>query len=106
MRISDWSSDVCSSDLGGALHHLPRAPARAPIMDVRAARLHRIGNAEGAGQALRHRAVGEEEAGVDDVDGLLRMEAPDQRQDGADHAVDVEAEIGRASWRARVCKYV
>src|SRR3546814_6571123 len=39
--------------VGGALHHLPRAPARAPIMDVRAARLHRLGNAEGAGQALR-----------------------------------------------------
>src|SRR3546814_20032276 len=28
MRISDWSSDVCSSDLGGPVHfkHTPNAP--------------------------------------------------------------------------------
>src|SRR3546814_14496585 len=29
MRISDWSSDVCSSDLtGGLVHFIPRKPTR------------------------------------------------------------------------------
>ena len=65
-------------------------------MDVGAPRLHRIGNAESAGKALRHRAVREEEAGVDDVEGLLRMEVRDNRKDGEGLSVDVEpaAEVG------------
>src|SRR3546814_9840006 len=36
MRISDWSSDVCSSDLP-ALHRRPRQPTVEPALDVREA---------------------------------------------------------------------
>src|SRR3546814_2538828 len=36
MRISDWSSDVCSSDLDGAAYHLVVPADRAPLPKVRA----------------------------------------------------------------------
>src|SRR3546814_13583110 len=47
MRISDWSSDVCSSDLGGAIHHPIPPPARTVRGPARrrGRRLRRGGNA-------------------------------------------------------------
>src|SRR3546814_7694682 len=47
MRISDWSSDVCSSDLGTALEaeqsrNLPQAPSRRLRSAIRRPR-HRLG---------------------------------------------------------------
>src|SRR3546814_13244944 len=32
MRISDWSSDVCSSDLDEEQQHLPKNASRCPIL--------------------------------------------------------------------------
>src|SRR3546814_20098875 len=49
MRISDWSSDVCSSDLAGGrlagrlVDHVP-PPARTPARDPRRTRLDRTGS--------------------------------------------------------------
>ncbi len=60
-------------------------------MDVGAACLDRIGDAERARQALRDGAIGEEEAGVDDVEGLLFMQMAHQRQDRAGHTADIVA---------------
>src|SRR3546814_11754600 len=104
MRISDWSSDVCSSDLAlyrGVLEddlerrgHLFLARAAADVEEVR-----------------REFAV--------ELDDVHRR----HRQTGTiDHATDVAVEldvgevifrrlylgreIGRASWRERVCQYV
>src|SRR3546814_16423790 len=98
MRISDWSSDVCSSDLRRLkgeerlrLHRLQRRDAleageedrgnRLVAMDVHrpvdAAFIHRIPHAQHLGAALRRRIV--------------------------PFAVE---EIGRASCRERVCQYV
>src|SRR3546814_7152331 len=34
MRISDWSSDVCSSDLAAALERVEHAPDRAQALEV------------------------------------------------------------------------
>src|SRR3546814_998055 len=58
MRISDWSSDVCSSDLAGALDDLPqgRAPAAPPVDRGRVSAggaLHAVGLRRGVDAALR-----------------------------------------------------
>src|SRR3546814_10000477 len=77
MRISDWSSDVCSSDLADGDRLLPRHSCRAADLAVVA--LH-AGLAQGGG-------------------GAHRRSAPTAAAAGAD-------QIGRASCRARVCPYV
>src|SRR3546814_5601503 len=48
MRISDWSSDVCSSDLSAPQHtggwvtwHLPRRPGARPLAAIAAGRTER-----------------------------------------------------------------
>src|SRR3546814_20082921 len=76
MRISDWSSDVCSSDLialtvVSATGHLLR-------------------------QEGRHLREGDQQADHDHHDDEERQRRPRQ----------VEQEIGRASCRERVCQYV
>src|SRR3546814_8488493 len=83
MRISDWSSDVCSSDLLAARsrHPLCRAliaacPDAEPAGDVE----------EMPGAGLRRRTTA----------GEWRL----------GHARFAGAEIGRASCRERVCQYV
>src|SRR3546814_9955950 len=81
MRISDWSSDVCSSDLGGRLaghlgaHHRPERMAGAHRQDP---------GSRGLSAAVR-------------LPALARCLAP--------QVPDTE-EIGRASCRERVCQYV
>src|SRR3546814_1738088 len=80
MRISDWSSDVCSSDLGSGVGstagNAPDACARRGVDDHTAALAHH----------LRQLVLHADESAAQ---------------------VDVEnAEIGRASCRERVCQYV
>ena len=75
----------------GLAHQLARARLRPPIMDVGAARLDRIGDAQRPGEAAGDRAVGKEEAGVDDVEGLFGVQAAHQQQDGAGHGADIGA---------------
>src|SRR3546814_5763491 len=87
MRISDWSSDVCSSDLLDQLVVLDEVQGLLQRVLDRRAELDRVVLARGAhvGQRL----------GLDDVDGevvVLR--------------VDADQQIGRASCRERVCQYV
>src|SRR3546814_13416794 len=54
MRISDWSSDVCSSDLGAA--RAPTAPASCPSPPTRRAR---HGRGAAPPRAARYRAFSE-----------------------------------------------
>src|SRR3546814_21083115 len=79
MRISDWSSDVCSSDLpqrvGDGEDVLVAAPAQIDDDDL----------------VLRH-------AGHDLFRRRQRMARFKRR--------DNPLKIGRASWRERVCQYV
>src|SRR3546814_1782970 len=77
MRISDWSSDVCSSDLEVAEAEDGRA----------------VGD-NGDEIALGRIVIGGGRIGGDGADG-----------DGDAGGVS-EAQIGRASWRERVCQYV
>src|SRR3546814_4769492 len=76
VRISDWSSDVCSSDLRGGQDRTRAPPAGR-------------GSARGRGDQLREPQVGAADGG--------------QRRGHGGHSAQ---EIGRASCRERVCQYV
>src|SRR3546814_20481809 len=101
MRISDWSSDVCSSDLG------PVDDTQAMAANVAA--LWRSGRAAAIGAAARSHVVARyswtrtfERLLGEIYPAALRhaaMRAPDPR-------LEVRREIGRASCRERVCQYV
>src|SRR3546814_9808755 len=83
VRVSDWSSDVCSSDLGCG--------------DASAA------GAEQVGAGAEHAAAGQRQCRERQVpDGLQQGLDADQAQ----HEVAFAHQIGRASCRERVCQYV
>src|SRR3546814_5569532 len=94
MRISDWSSDVCSSDLLAARQRARALPA--PLGQHREPdeeRLERPLVAAAPDQA-QAQVLGDGEAG-EDLASLRRV--------GDAEARDVQT--GRASCRERVCKY-
>src|SRR3546814_20206585 len=102
MRISDWSSDVCSSDLArsGAvtrddLGERHMAEARAPARRVFAA-LQR-GSIGDRGIGLQPCAQRRQLRPADTLRDLVEMQ-PARASD--------EPQIGRASWWERVCQYV
>src|SRR3546814_3121291 len=74
MRISDWSSDVCSSDLRGGPDHVVAQGVTTPTAQRILMRFERC------------------------LETLLVAEAQLQRR--------LQAQIGRASCRERVCQYV
>src|SRR3546814_3454899 len=90
MRISDWSSDVCASDLRARVRPRPRNER-----DRRSDRRDRAPPSTGetllAPPGARHGPA-------------LLVPAP--RLVAAHHRADVLAEIGRASCRERVGQYV
>src|SRR3546814_19549313 len=88
MRISDWSSDVCSSDLEQRIR--------------RRQQLHEIA---GAAFGARVRVVLQ---GIGVGAGVLRDRRHAEARLGQDEGAVAAAgagEIGRATWRARVCQY-
>src|SRR3546814_1944881 len=101
MRISDWSSDVCSSDLVLAFEHLhddrPRDHELDEVVEEWALLMDRI---EALGLLARHLDA---LRGDDAQAGIL-----EHRGDGAGQvaARGIGLEIGRASGRERVCQYV
>src|SRR3546814_8966896 len=107
MRISDWSSDVCSSDL---IDHPANAVDQADVEEAElAAALDRVvlvgQRATGAGAA-------DERARAQHVGILVRLEdhgiggaAPHQPAAAAQRHRPVD-HIGRASVRERVCQYI
>src|SRR3546814_14832014 len=102
MRISDWSSDVCSSDLSVSLYvdgvYAGRSrQAQAPFFDLE--RVEVLRGPQGAlfGKNTAAGAVSVVSAG------------PTSTPEGAFTALynfDHKGKIGRASCRARVCQYV
>src|SRR3546814_2976862 len=106
MRIRDWSSDVCSSDLADVRAPTPTAAAEMAV-PVRAELQAQLATWNGRiiGAANRQQALcGERLAAL--ARHLPRREAlyAPQRQ-RLDDAGD-RLEIGRASCRERVCPYV
>src|SRR3546814_20588672 len=99
MRISDWSSDVCSSDLAmlaeGEARHLDLVAAHPVAVAADRIDLTIMGEgAEGLGQPPLRKGVGRI-ALVKDCDPAFEQLVR-----------EVGIEIGRASCRERVCKYV
>src|SRR3546814_14257258 len=103
MRISDWSSDVCSSDLPGSAAKAPNEFSRIVTPDrLGAPKLvesFEASPAERAAVARRLELLAVDrlaaELTVTNVGGrLFRVEGPWEA-----------AEIGRASCRERVCQY-
>src|SRR3546814_13631064 len=101
MRISDWSSDVCSSDLVEVVAETAaRQPrTRYPDLEQIADRRRRADDAVG----LIVTAIGRAQLDLDRV-GQPLGHVFDR---AADRVAAVErAQIGRASCRERVCQYV
>src|SRR3546814_10831489 len=99
MRIRDWSSDVCSSDLAGELDL--GQPLGGGDVAVQA------GGDEAGGEAVLEREGLAVHAHRDQripVEGGLDGEAAGVAVDGA--ADELVGEIGRESWRERVCPEV
>src|SRR3546814_1796301 len=103
MRISDWSSDVCSSDLK-ELRRYDRAAVDGSYLDMAIVRAisERIGAMSQAERAA-HPCIGPERAdlviaGCAILSALCRL-WPAERLRVADRG-----QIGRASCRARVCQ--
>src|SRR3546814_5329589 len=83
LRISDWSSDVCSSDLNVRYRRKPVAPSRLHL-SVKPWK----GRASGGVNGIRH--------------GMTSNEGPF----AAIWSRAYPLQIGRASCRERVCQYV
>src|SRR3546814_2691283 len=107
MRISDWSSDVCSSDLvvsrspqmalGGQRRHALLQLLEGPGLDLaHALAAHAIFLA----QLLQSQRIVAQAALAQDM-----PLAVGELVHGLDHE-DAAVEIGRASGRERVCRYV
>src|SRR3546814_2247970 len=98
MRISDWSSDVCSSDL--VLVWGFARPAVAAFIDLESrhrAAIEREGRVKAKVQLLGRTPAKSVAAAIDAV-------AIDQYL--AQSAGEIGLKIGTASWRERVCQYV
>src|SRR3546814_1330886 len=88
MRISDWSSDVCSSDL-----MFENAKKQAPCI-IFIDEIDAVGRQRGAGLG----------GGNDEREQTLNQLLVEM--DGFETGQGVLVEIGRASCRERVCQYV
>src|SRR3546814_8065057 len=95
MRISDWSSDVCSSDLTACLHV---APLLTRVADNLAQIGFRLGGQHIAGA----------QAGPSLFSSSSRMVSIPLAELSADKPASIRwpSKIGRASCRERVCQYV
>src|SRR3546814_11826076 len=111
MRISDWSSDVCSSDLEGVLARddllgkaedtrpvIPRLFAHPLVVEADDVRVRAVINREGDALAL---ALIEQRGELQDV-----ADRGPAKTIQALVVVPHDAQIGRASCRERVCPYV
>src|SRR3546814_8924618 len=96
MRISDWSSDVCSSDLAAVAE---RGQRRAGVEQPR--RLQLLDTREGV-EGFQAEVVEEGLGGAPGDRAARRLAATL----GPDQAEPHKRKIGRESWRERVCQYV
>src|SRR3546814_17902497 len=101
MRISDWSSDVCSSDLADAV-----VQRLAVLLEDRFRRSDLIARLFGASFAVLLPGAGHRNARLLAENLRAAVEA-DEGADGSQPRITVSvglAEIGRASGRVRVCR--
>src|SRR3546814_13004238 len=108
MRISDWSSDVCSSDLIDAVER-PVAPDATPrrrlvereLLALRG-KPERVLDTANSIQKLGRQPIGEE------LEGKVRERVAERRYFPVEDRGDARLarKIGSASCRERVCQYV
>src|SRR3546814_14184448 len=107
MRISDWSSDVCSSDLGGFASFKGNPVSLPPgwTSDGLFRRLARASGKDWSKATVSSAPVWPDGSAV--YSGQLRSLAP-ARLGGTRYGFRTPGgrEIGRASCRERVCQYV
>src|SRR3546814_11207502 len=107
MRISDWSSDVCSSDLNALDPQTGTSRARAVLPNPDGhftpglfARVQLLGSGRYAATLLDERAIGTDQSkkfvSVVDAKGTVQYRAVTL---GGEHA----GQLGRAACRGRVC---
>src|SRR3546814_7506571 len=99
MRISDWSSDVCSSDLGAGREY---RLSNALLLEHQGRKRERPGRR----QQLLYITVEGGFAGAQRVGTMREMPALVDRLAKGQHVAAAQAKIGRASCRERVCPYV
>src|SRR3546814_17161230 len=109
MRISDWSSDVCSSDLTAApalaacnFFLFTQFLGNAVALAFRFASAHH----NGAVMLLRARVLAINDQCLDSLWRLCERRAAHEGRDGDGKQCQKFLEIGRASCRERVCQYV
>src|SRR3546814_4889815 len=105
MRISDWSSDVCSSDLTAFAHRMERGGRLFRF----AHHLHLERDSEGHVTGVAATVEDLEEASVErrassHFDQLTRLANAASFRNWVSHRLG--GQIGRASCRERVCQYV
>src|SRR3546814_20448522 len=108
MRISDWSSDVCSSDLCGIrFARLAKQQQHNRSLSALRREFEAFGARQLPGAAIKV-AIGRpgEQFALVKEDMKLGEKPNLGEADAADEVVRAEAEIGRASCRERVCQYV
>src|SRR3546814_14660921 len=88
MRISDWSSDVCSSDLTSALTELESVKSR-------------LQDAEAHGEQYRKIAHAAEQT----VKQLMQKNKERESQQKSELEQARQEQIGRAQYRERGCQY-
>src|SRR3546814_12028536 len=96
MRISDWSSDVCSSDLGKVEKSAQFSAALVRFRFRRTGRQARQRNFAQLNTLHVDRAVQQPPGSPADLNGRDRKPRA---------LVIADDEIGRASWREGVCQY-
>src|SRR3546814_15781682 len=101
MRISDWSSDVCSSDLLTSVRGQADSLMMGGTVTLKAGTLYLDDKGTGSdGGGLASTGGMTLNVGALDMDGLYSYITAASRGRG------LAAKTGRASCRARVCKYV
>src|SRR3546814_15630966 len=106
MRISDWSSDVCSSDLLALICAHPELAGKQAIQGTLS-----------KASAQEQQGAGLDQCSADELERLDRLNAAYRKRFGFPFIIAVKGlsrhqimdaidELGRASCRERVCQYV
>src|SRR3546814_16743034 len=110
MRISDWSSDVCSSDLVGGRPSYPQLGAQPNLIGYVMAPRTKLSQLPSCDQVIYNPTTRKFEAPDAVVRAITREAGVDETRTvnsrEITYFVSPSGKIGRASWRERVCQYV
>src|SRR3546814_16833421 len=105
MRISDWSSDVCSSDLNAAEVDRQIAKTTDSEKITKLRQMRKVGFLNVPSASIIHQ-IRLFYAAIVGIEALLSKHMSAVTQAAVMGLQDADDEIGRASGRERVCQYV